>query len=189
MSREGLLGIEDVGDPTAHAGREVAAGLAEHDHGALGHVLAAVIAHSLDDRSHAAVADAEALAGHAAEEHLAAGRSVERDVADDDVLLGHEGRAFGGMNDDPSAGHALAEVVVGVALETDRDSVGEERSEALTGGAAEVDLDRFGRQALRTVASRDLRREHRADGPVHVPDRQRELDRRPSAPARRARAR
>ena len=38
----------------------------------------------------AAVAHGEALAGDAAEEGLAAGRAVERDVADDDVLLGRE---------------------------------------------------------------------------------------------------
>ena len=41
----------------------------------------------------AAVAHAEALAGHAADVGLAARRAVERDVADDDVLLGRERRA------------------------------------------------------------------------------------------------
>ena len=45
---------------------------------------------ALDDRVDAAVADAEALAGHAADVRLAAGRAVEGDVADDDVLLGDE---------------------------------------------------------------------------------------------------
>ncbi len=38
----------------------------------------------------AAVAHAEPLAGPAAEEGLAAGRAVERDVADQDVVLGDE---------------------------------------------------------------------------------------------------
>ena len=69
------------------------AGRPEHDHAAAGHVLAAVIADRLDDRVDAAVADAEALAGHAADVGLAAGRAVEGDVADDDVLLRHERRA------------------------------------------------------------------------------------------------
>ena len=73
--------------------REVAPGAAEHDDAAAGHVLAAVVAHALDDGVDAAVAHAEALAGHAADVGLAAGRAVERDVADDDVLLGDEGRA------------------------------------------------------------------------------------------------
>jgi hypothetical protein len=61
---------------------------------AAGHVFAAVVADGFDDGVHAAVADAEALAGHAADVGLAAGRAVERHVADDDVLLRHKGGAF-----------------------------------------------------------------------------------------------
>ena len=56
-------------------------------HAPAGHVLAAVIADAFDDDRRAAVADAEALAGDAADVALAARRAVERDVADDDVLL------------------------------------------------------------------------------------------------------
>ena len=41
--------IEHVGDAAAHAGGEVAAGLAEHDDQAVGHVFAAVIAEAFDD--------------------------------------------------------------------------------------------------------------------------------------------
>ena len=89
--------VEHVGDAAAHAGGEVAAGPAEHDDAPAGHVLAAVVADALDDGVGAAVAHGEALAGDAAEEGLAAGRAVERDVADDDVVLGHERRR-------PSAG-------------------------------------------------------------------------------------
>ena len=43
----------------------------------------------------AAVADAEPLAGPAAEEGPAAGRAVEGDVADQDVVLGDEPRRLG----------------------------------------------------------------------------------------------
>ena len=67
-------------------------GRPEHDDAAAGHVLAAVIADAFDDRRRAAVAHGEALARDAAEERLAAGRAVERDVADDDVLLRRERR-------------------------------------------------------------------------------------------------
>ena len=57
-------------------------------HGSAGHVLAAVIADTLDHRDRAGVAHAEALAGDAANERLAGGGAVQRDVADDDVVLG-----------------------------------------------------------------------------------------------------
>ena len=82
--------VEDVGDAARHAGAEVPAGRAEHDHPATGHVLTAVVADALDHRGRTGVADAEPLADHAAEERLAGGRAVEGDVAGDDVVLGHE---------------------------------------------------------------------------------------------------
>ena len=82
--------VEDVRDAAAHAGGEVAAGRAEHDDDAAGHVLAAVVADALDDGRRAGVAHGEALAGEAAEERPARGRAVEDRVADDHVLLGAE---------------------------------------------------------------------------------------------------
>ncbi len=88
----------------------------------------------------AAVADAEALAGHAAEVDLAAGRAVEGDVADDDVVLGDErGGSAGGWTTMRAAGQALADVVVGVAVESERHAARHERAEALAGRAVEVD--------------------------------------------------
>src|SRR5205807_7829393 len=87
--------VEHVGDPAAHAGGEVPARGPEHDHPAPRHVLAAVVPDPLDDRPGAAVADGEALARETADVGLAARRAVERDVADDDVVLRHERRGTG----------------------------------------------------------------------------------------------
>ena len=56
---------------------------------------------------------------------------------------GDERRASrGGYDDDAAAREALAEVVVGVALELERDAAREERAEALAGRAGELDADR-----------------------------------------------
>ena len=55
---------------------------AEHDHQAVGHVFAAVVADAFDHGGSAGVAHGEALAGHAVEEGFAAGGAVEGDVAD-----------------------------------------------------------------------------------------------------------
>ena len=107
-------GVEHVGDAAAHAGGEVAARLAEHHHGAAGHVLAAVVAAALDDGGRAGVAHGEALAGHAAEEDLAADGAVEHGVADDDVLLRRDGALARRVDDDAAAREALADVVVGL---------------------------------------------------------------------------
>ena len=86
--RDGELAVlvEHIGDAARHAGREVAARGAEHDDASAGHVFATVVAHGLDDGVHARVAHREAFARHAAHEHFAARRAVQRDVADDHVL-------------------------------------------------------------------------------------------------------
>ncbi len=79
--------VEHISDAAGHAGREVAARWPENDDAAARHVFAAVIADGFDDGIDAAVADAEPLAGHAADIRFAAGGAVKGDVADDDVFL------------------------------------------------------------------------------------------------------
>ena len=49
--------VENVGDAAAHAGSEIPAAGAEHDHRAAGHVFAAVIADAFNDRCRAGVAN------------------------------------------------------------------------------------------------------------------------------------
>ncbi len=64
----------------------------EHHHMSAGHVLAGMITDGFNDRIHAAVAYCKAFAGHAVDVGLTGCRTVERDVADDDVFGGDEGR-------------------------------------------------------------------------------------------------
>src|SRR5207244_8360470 len=99
---------EDASDAARHAGSEITAGRAEYDAAAACHVLTAVIADRLHHRMHAAVAHAETLACHAANIGFAAGRSVEGDVADDHIILGHKRCRGGRVNDDLAARQALA---------------------------------------------------------------------------------
>ena len=147
-------------------------GRAEHDHAPAGHVLAPVVADPLGDRQRARVADAEALADHAAQEDLAARRAVGDDVAGDHLLLGGERRRRRRAHDQAAAGQALAEVVVGVAGEAHRHAARHERPEALPGRPGELDVDRAVGQPLAVPALGDLVPEHRADGAVDVADRQ-----------------
>src|SRR6185369_3491774 len=134
--------IENVRDAPRHAGREVPAGASQDDDPTAGHVLAGMIADALHDRVDSAVTHAEALAGNAAHVGLAARRAVERDVADDDVLLGHEYARAGRIDRELAAREPLAPVVVGVTLEGERDTSRHERTEALARGSGEVDADR-----------------------------------------------
>ena len=52
-------------------------------------------------------------------------------------------------HDEAAAGQALADVVVGVAVEAQRDAAGHEGAEALAGRAGEGDVDRVVGQARR----------------------------------------
>ena len=110
----------------------------DDDDSAAGHVLAAVVADALDHRRGAGVADAEAFADLAAQEDLAARGAVADHVAGDDVVLGRERVGAVGPDDDAPAGQTLADVVVGVAVQAQRDAGRQERPEALAGGAVEA---------------------------------------------------
>src|SRR5262249_24614867 len=82
--REVAVEIESGATAAGPAGGEVASGGAQDRHGPARHVLAAVVAHTLDDRFRAGIAHREALARDAAEEGLARDRAVEHDIAGDD---------------------------------------------------------------------------------------------------------
>src|SRR3954452_13243193 len=168
LGLELVAGVQHVCDAARHARGEVAPGGPEHDHAAAGHVLAAVVAHALDDRLYAGVADAEALAREAAEERPAGGGAVQHRVADHHVLLGDERRALGRAHGEHAAGHALAGVVVGVAVELDGHAAHQPAAEALATVSVRADADGVVGQALVAVAARDLAREQAADATVLI---------------------
>ena len=87
--------VEHHGHAAAHARAEVAPRRTEDEHDAAGHVLAAVVAHALDDGDDAAVANGEALSCAPVEGAPRDG-AVEHGVADDDLLAGGEGDSGGG---------------------------------------------------------------------------------------------
>ena len=70
------------------------------------------------------------------------------------------------------AGQPLADIVVGVAEQFKRNAARQKGAEAAAGSAAKADPDRVRRQPGMAVAPRQLAREHRAHGAVHVADRQ-----------------
>src|SRR3990170_4771408 len=82
----------------------------------------------------AAVAARDAPPRHSAGEQAAAGGAVERDVADEDVLLRHERGPPGRIDDYLAAGEPLGDVIIGVALQPEGDAGRQEGAEALAGG-------------------------------------------------------
>ena len=151
--------------------REVAAGAAEHHDNPAGHVFAAMVAGTFDHRDGSGIADGETLAGDTAEIAFALDRTVEHGIADDDRLLGDDARVGGRAHDDPTARQALADIVVGIALELEGHAVGKPGTEALAGGAGELHVDGAVGQTFMAVTLGDLAGQHRAGGAVGVLDR------------------
>src|SRR5258708_26734686 len=174
---ERTIFVEHVGDPAAHAGCDVASCFTEPCDQAAGHVFASMIADSLAHRMRAAVAPRESLAGPPAEKRLTAGRAVERDVSDDDVLFGLEGRFLWRAHRDESAGQPLAAVVIGITLEVERDARREPRAETLACGTVQMNLNRVWGKALGGKMPRDFGRQHCPDRAIHIANRQMNLDR------------
>ena len=65
---------------------------------------------------------------------------------------------------------ALADIVVGIASEFERDAMREEGTKALPGNAGEGDLNGVFGQACMTIFLGHLTRKHRADGAVEALD-------------------
>src|SRR6476646_7286376 len=75
--RQASSSVANVELAPGHARADVQSDLAEDDHRSSGHVLAAVVAGTLDDGRCTGVANGEALAGASGRGQLAAGGAVE----------------------------------------------------------------------------------------------------------------
>ena len=167
---ERAVGVVDERHAAGHARGEVVSGGTDHHHDAPGHVFATVVAHALDHGLRARVPHGEALARAAAEEGPARRGAIERHVAEDHVVLRLVGRLLGRADREHPAGEALADVVVGLAAQVDRDAAGEPGAQALAGRAPQAELDRLVGQARRAVGGHDLVRDDAADRAVQVHD-------------------
>jgi hypothetical protein len=81
-----------------------------------------VVAGALDDRGRAGVAHREALAGHAAEERLAAIAPYSTVLPTMMFSSGFAAEVDARAHDDAPARQALADVVVGIADQVERDA-------------------------------------------------------------------
>src|SRR6185312_2626454 len=162
------LQVQHVGEAAGEAGAKVDAGAAEHAHRPAGHVLAAVIAGALDDRERSGVTHREALPGDAGRVQLTAGGTVQAGVAHDHRVARQVARRARMPQHDAPARHALADVVVGVALQIEMQAAGVPDSEALPGVAAAAHGHGRVLHAVVAPAPRDLARQARADRAVVV---------------------
>src|SRR5690606_11309644 len=91
-------------------------------------------------------------------------------VADDARLVSNEFHALGRTHDDASAGHALADAVVGVASQDQIEAADIPRTKTLPGSTVEIERDRLVGHALIAMGAPDLTREARTDGAIDIVD-------------------
>ena len=130
--------VVDVRPTARHAGAQVRPDRAQDDDHAPGHVLATVRTDPLDHRLRAAVAHREAHSCPAHEVQAPVRRAIQTGVAGNRLLL-RFWQFHLGSDDHGAARKALADVVVGLAVEGYLDSPGQECPEALTGRAAKLE--------------------------------------------------
>ena len=169
---EVVMTVPDVCHTAAHAGSEVSSGVAEHYHATACHVFAAVVAGTLDDGNGTRVAHSEALTHTAVDIELAAGGTVEASIAGDDVVFCTEvlACAYWRQYADATAGEALAEVVVALALKSEVNAAHGKSAERLACIALELNLDSAVGQTCLTVFLGYRAREHGGDGTVGILD-------------------
>ena len=129
-----------------------------------------MVAGAFDHGDGAGIAHGEAFAGHAAEIAFAFGRAVQHGVADDDRFFRHDAAVRRRPDDDAPARQALADIVVGVAVELEGDAAREPGAEALAGGAGEAHVDGAVGQAGMAVTLGHFAGQHAADGAVDIAD-------------------
>ena len=156
-----------VSHAAAHARCKVAAGLAQHHHGAAGHVFAAVVTHAFDHGRRAGQTHGKALACHARKEGFTTGGTEHHGVAHNGVAHGLAAELMAGAHDHAAARQALAGVVIGFAGQVQRDALAQEGTKGLAARTFKVDAD----GVIRQTFGMDLghrTRQHGTDGTVHI---------------------
>ena len=105
-------------------------------------------------------------------------RAIQDRVTDNHALIRIDAAFRIGADDQFAARKALADIVVGFAGEFQGNPLRDPGAEALPGNAFQLEPDRVVRQTGMSVFQRQLPRQHRAGGPVGIPDREFRLNRR-----------
>src|SRR5260370_460664 len=145
------FGTQHISEAAGHARTEIQAERPENDGHAAGHVLASVLADTFHYGKRATVADSETLPAAAGNKKLAGRRALQHGVAGKNVTAPGSSKPRGAGHG--PAGESFADVVVGFALELERNSLGKKSAEALTGGPMKF-LANFSMDGVPALAAR-----------------------------------
>ena len=126
----GQLRIPHIQLTPGHPGAGISPKGAEHHNRAAGHVLAAVVARPLNHRSGPGVAHRETLTDDPRHEQRPTRSAVQAGVS---CAVGVFSSGDPRVHHNRPSAHALADIVVGRAVEHDRHTIDQKRTEALSG--------------------------------------------------------
>src|SRR5699024_11133649 len=108
---------------------------------------------AFDNRYGAGIAYRKTFAGNAPEIGLTLDSAVKHGIADDNGVFRRVTGRFRRSDSDASSRQALADIVVGIANEIDRDTPREKCTQTLASRAGQLDRYRILRKSLMTVSS------------------------------------
>ena len=148
-----MVGVINVGHTATHTRSKVTTRFAQYHHATARHILATMVAGTLDDRRGSRVAHAKTLTYHSVDIELTRGGTIETGITSYNILFGFEVIAATSrrQNRDATTRKTLAEVVITLTFKFDVESLYGKGTKALTCRAFELDINGIIRQARFTV--------------------------------------
>src|SRR4029079_5168734 len=148
--------VPDVRNAAGHARSEIASDTANADDDAAGHIFAAVITHALDHCDRSGVTNGKAFSGDSGKVSLALDCAVEAGIPYDDIFMRLPPSGLRWTHDQAAARQTLADIVVRIANEFERQAAGKKGSEALSCSSDQPSPKRARRQSFVTETTSDL---------------------------------
>ena len=148
LARKVTVHIEHVGDTTAHTRSKVTTGRAQDHNATTRHILTAVIADAFNNSVRARITHGETFGGNTGKVAMTACSTIQACVTHDDVLLRHERRRLGRIDNETPTRQTLTDIVIRITFEFECDTWRQEGATRLAGTTAGFDVNSVTRQAL-----------------------------------------
>jgi len=122
--RKVLLRIPDVSDTATHASRKIAPSSTQYYHAATGHVFAAMITNAFDNGFCTTVANTKSFRRNAAKIGITRRRSIQGNIAKQNILFRCELAVLGRIYDHPATGQPFADKVIGITFHLEGNALG-----------------------------------------------------------------
>src|SRR6185295_1827466 len=136
-----FLRIKNIGNTTAHACREVSASVAKNNHRTTSHVFAAMISNAFHHSRCTGVTNTKSLSGPAPYKHSSGSSTVQSNVSNNNIPVRIVFDPLVRIDSNPGTGKTFAEIVIGIALEFESDTIGCKGTKTLPRGSVKLKMN------------------------------------------------